>query len=560
MMMKKILVIIALSLSTAGHARADAKTSAVSIVSADGKAIAGASVVINGKEVGTLPTEIQLQPGRYLVEVERSGFKTWRTWLDVKSGQPSKLSVTFAPRLAQKTPKGGTLLVAADVLTADVWIDGKARGKVPLLLADLAPKKYQVTVKATGFAPKSQQVEVVAGKTTRLSVALRADKAATLKVLAEPSDVTISLDGKPRGVAPLTLHGLAAGQHVVEGSRDGYVTARREVSLTTGKVTTVKLVLEEPPANRPTGALRVTANTAQALVAIDGRFVGKTPLLRKGVVVGPHLVTVRKEGHAQFIVTVNVKANKIAAVEATLEKSQSVASSQPASQPASSPSKKRVEDAVNQMFSRSAQLMAPAFVGGEFSLGFPHLIEFRLTTGFYRAGRIAIDGGVSLRSFFSITEASLHARVRLLDKDPFWVATQIEIGGGGGPASRNTFSMRIGGLASWRPSKWTMLTGRALLQIYTDRLCPESPRTNEASGCTTPPGGLNANDVRSRFTSAGLLIALGIEVPVMPWLSVFGELEFSAAANRRAYTDAFVGYMPNSDPHVYGRVGVTLRR
>lgn len=418
---------------------------AVTIESSDGKALGAASVVINGKEVGNLPTEITLQAGRYLVEVERAGYKTWRRWLDVKSGQPQKLSVTFvgvSPSV--KKPTGGTLLVASDVLSAEVWVDGKKRGTVPLLLSDLAAAEYQVTVKADGYAPKSKKVAVTVGKTTRVSIALRADLAATLKVLAEPSGVDVLVDGDVRGRAPLTIHGLSAGQHVIEGRRDGYLSSRREVALVAGKVFTLKLELKEPPPSRPTGALRVTSNVSQALVAIDGRFVGKTPLLRKDVIVGPHVITVRKKGYDQLIVTVNVKPQQIAAVEAKLDKE--AMPSQPASQPASQPTQGRaaVQDDVRQVFSRSARLVPPAYVGGDASLGFPHLIDLRLTTGFYRAGRIAIDGGVALRSYFSMTEALLHTRVRLYDKDPFWIATQLEIGGGGGPASRNTFSVRIG--------------------------------------------------------------------------------------------------------------------
>ncbi|PID38423.1 MAG: hypothetical protein CSB49_05705 [Proteobacteria bacterium] len=531
----------------------------VTIQSDTGSALPGSMVTINGKAVGAVPTRLRLRVGRYLVEVERPGYRTWRQWLDVKADTPSTLKVKLISTTV--APTTGALLVASDVLDAEVLVDGKSAGKVPALVEQLKPGTHRVRVQAKGYAPKESSATVTAGKTTK--VTLRLKPTTELKIVSEPAAVEVWVNGEKKGLAPLSLTNLKAGKHLVEGRLAGHTSVQRTVELTQGKLFTLKLELKAQRAAPATGGLRVTSNQPQALVFIDGRFVGKTPLLRPQVVVGPHVVTVRKKGFAEHLETVEVKAGTIAALTAKLtpggaSQPTSLAASQPTSKPTSRPTED--DEDTRLMNAHSARLVAPAYVVGDVSVGFPHLLEARLTTGLFDLGRVGMDAGVALRTYFVVTEVDLRLRARLLRAAPFSLAAVLALGGGGGPKSRNTFHVDFGAIGTWQYKRRFNVSAHALLSIYTDRLCPENSSENEVDACRVPPDDLTSAKVRKRFTSVRLMLGATMSVPITDWLSVFGGLEVAAAANRRSFTDTFASYMPSSDPHVYGRVGVTLKR
>ncbi|MCK5799037.1 MAG: PEGA domain-containing protein [Deltaproteobacteria bacterium] len=124
-------------------------TGATASVGSSG-ATSSAMITINGKAVGRIPTSLRLQAGRYFVEVTRPGYKTWRHWLDVKAATPTTLRVKMAAAISK--PTTGALLVAADILVSEVFVDGKSVGKVPALVANLSPGAHRIEVRAQGYA------------------------------------------------------------------------------------------------------------------------------------------------------------------------------------------------------------------------------------------------------------------------------------------------------------------------------------------------------------------------------------------------------------------------
>jgi hypothetical protein len=106
----------------------------------------GASVRLDGQPSGTVPFDETVQPGRHLVQVEREGYNTYTQWVDVAGGQV----ITIPVMLEAQAPDTGSLLVAADVPTARVSVDGQARGQTPLVLDGLTEGEHVVEVTAEG--------------------------------------------------------------------------------------------------------------------------------------------------------------------------------------------------------------------------------------------------------------------------------------------------------------------------------------------------------------------------------------------------------------------------
>ena len=537
----------------------------LTIESAPGANVDGATVKINGKDVGKVPVPISLSRGRYLVEVAKEGFKSYRKWINVKQGEKKTMAVT----LLSARPRSGTLLVHSSAPGAVIYMDGRKVDRAPALLQKLKAGKYVVEARAKGYQSKSVEVKVEAGKTAKVTIELELTPATkalgggTVQVVARPKRVEIFVDGKSRGLAPVKVQGLAPGSHHIEGRKEGHVSAEQTVKIAKGEFKAIKLTLKEKVPPKRTGALRVISPLSRVLVFIDGQMVGKTPLLKHQIIPGPHFVTTRKKGYEDQVQTVNIKANQVVELKTMLVKEKA-----PASAPASAPAKGKGEEEDPQggvpygMSSYGAHLVGRWNFTADVSLGFAHIFETRLTAGLFQKGFFAIDAGVEFRTFGAMSEIGLHSKFRVLHYHPFAVALLLDLGGGGGPSSRSTFYTNFGVSASMWFKKLVTFTARIYLNIYSDRLCPEDNEPgNEVDVCVfggSYPDGLE-HTPRDRFTEVRLLMSAIVEVPVHRRVNIFGIFEGAPGTSRWAYTDAFAGVMPSSDASVYGRVGVTFK-
>jgi hypothetical protein len=119
-----------------------------------------------------------------------------------------------------------------------------------------------------------------------------------------PQGAQVQIDGKtdPSWVTPLTLSGLAAGQHSVTFSKPGYSTDTRTVAVRSGSKASVAGRLTQTVAT-----LVVTSNPAGANIYVDGRNTGKLTPAQVSVEKGQHVILVRKSGfiddttNAQFV-------------------------------------------------------------------------------------------------------------------------------------------------------------------------------------------------------------------------------------------------------------------
>jgi serine/threonine protein kinase len=125
-----------------------------------------------------------------------------------------------------------------------------------------------------------------------------------LTIDSTPSGAQVAIDGKtdPSWVTPLTLSGLAAGQHSVTLSKSGYSNETRAVSVASGGKSAIAGRLSQLAAT-----LAVTSNPAGANIFVDGKNTGKLTPAQVSVDKGQHTVLVRKSGfiddttNAQFV-------------------------------------------------------------------------------------------------------------------------------------------------------------------------------------------------------------------------------------------------------------------
>jgi hypothetical protein len=150
-----------------------------------------------------------------------------------------------------------------------------------------------------------------------------------LLVRSSPEGAVVLVGGKRRGTTPLVLRDLPLGRHDVRVSRPGYAPVERQISLTTTDPSgSLDLALTElvatgrrTPAGESTsvGSIAALSRPSGALVYLDGRVIGRTPLVAARVAPGPHAVRLELGGHRRWSTTIDVKAGARIRVAASLE-------------------------------------------------------------------------------------------------------------------------------------------------------------------------------------------------------------------------------------------------
>lgn len=130
---------------------------------------------------------------------------------------------------------------------------------------------------------------------------------AALFVTSAPSGATVVLDDQVVGQTPLTLTGLAEGEHTIVIEKQGYEPLTRQVQTPVGELTSVGVNLASIQ-----GSMTLITDVVGAEIVLDGRPVGKvtadrTEYPQDGLGAGGHTLVLRADGvevKRQFSVSV----------------------------------------------------------------------------------------------------------------------------------------------------------------------------------------------------------------------------------------------------------------
>lgn len=139
-----------------------------------------------------------------------------------------------------------TLTVVPD--NATISVDGRPMGTSPLTKPlQIAAGTHKIEVTADGYEPQKQDVMVTAEvPLTRTFTLKLIPKTGKIRISSTMGRVTVTVDGTPRGYAPLEVE-LDAGGHLIETTAPDFESRRDEVVIAAGQtrelpVTLVKVV------------------------------------------------------------------------------------------------------------------------------------------------------------------------------------------------------------------------------------------------------------------------------------------------------------------------------
>ncbi len=192
----------------------------------------------------------------------------------------------YLPSTAAAAEAPGTLVVNTNPAGVPVLIDGQPRGVTPLSL-ELAPGAHELRLVTSGDA-RVIPLTITAGGTVSQSIEFPqvGPRTGQLMVRSEPSGARVTVDGTPRGAAPLTLEGLLPGTHTVVLAND-LNSVTYEVAVEAGATASLVVPMSTPQGVPVSGWIAVAA-PAEVQVYEDSRLLGTSRSDRIMVSAGRH--------------------------------------------------------------------------------------------------------------------------------------------------------------------------------------------------------------------------------------------------------------------------------
>jgi hypothetical protein len=148
----------------------------------------------------------------------------------------------------------GKLLVRSSPAGARVTINGRVRGRTPLILRDLPLRVLTVTLTQTGYRPSEQRVALSAARpTATVEAKLIAESGETgssattgsLYVESRPSSARVFVDNRSIGSTPVSIPDLSPGYHRVRLELAGFTSWVTMAEVKVGARTRVSASLEQ---------------------------------------------------------------------------------------------------------------------------------------------------------------------------------------------------------------------------------------------------------------------------------------------------------------------------
>lgn len=245
----------------------------------------GASVIIDGQDRGTTPvTLFDIAPGRHHLKLRLPGYVERDRFFNTSEGPSIEKSAVL-----QEVK--GLLLVKTEPAGANVVIDGASRGQTPLLITDLAAKDtYALRLRKAGYLEQSLTLKFNGREPKVIEEKLVLDSG-VINVVSDPPGAAVTVNGIPRGKAPVLVKGIPKGTASVKLVMEGFSDEVRELAMRAGDQQTLSVALQPLP-----GTLHLISVPDGARFYVNDEARGVGPLVIPGVKPGTYVVRVEKEG------------------------------------------------------------------------------------------------------------------------------------------------------------------------------------------------------------------------------------------------------------------------
>jgi len=210
----------------------------------------------------------------------------------------SKERLEAQSNLKQVENSIATVLVESSPPNAQIYVDREelgSWGETPRTVA-ISPGKHKITLKLPNFHPQDVEIESHIGSTTKINVNLM-PILSKIRLVSNVSDiksvfVTIDNGEKKKLNVPAEME-VQVGVHSIKIEAEGFVPIEKSVNVIENEILNVDFTL--PPLPPPAGTMNIISSPSSALVKLDGKEFGFTPLV-KSTPAGRHSILVSSKG------------------------------------------------------------------------------------------------------------------------------------------------------------------------------------------------------------------------------------------------------------------------
>jgi hypothetical protein len=187
---------------------------------------------------------------------------------------------------ADTVPTTGTVAVNSEPAGAAVVIDGEAHGTTPMT-ATVKTGAHTIELSKDGVR-RTMTVNVTANQQLSQFIEMPKATAGTgdLQVRTDPPGARVVVDGQFRGMSPVTVQGLAPGNHVVVLQND-LGSVNDDVTIQAGATASLVVPLKAPQGAPVSGWISITAPVELQVLESD-RLLGTSRTDRIMVAAGRH--------------------------------------------------------------------------------------------------------------------------------------------------------------------------------------------------------------------------------------------------------------------------------
>lgn len=269
----------------------------------------GASITLNGIDVGksTPATLERLPTGAHTLVLSHKWYETTTQKITIVAGETQQVNVTMNPTFAD--------LVVEAKSDEVVLVNGASKGK-GRWSGRVAPGVYKVEVSKPSHETAKKQISLKSGDQEVLTLTPEPIYS-SLKVVSDPLDAEIFLNGVSYGVAPKIIRDVLVGTYELELRKPSFGVYRAQVEVLEGQMNQVDGTLTSM------GVISVSSPTSGAEVYLNGSYKGLAPLTLGDLTPGNYKVELKKSGHDTYSKTVSIAPGSSETVEASLKEASS---------------------------------------------------------------------------------------------------------------------------------------------------------------------------------------------------------------------------------------------
>ena len=198
------------------------------------------------------PGTVRVSIGEHVITAEQAGYRAARETFTAVAGTPAEVTLTLertssviriVTTPADVEVKVNGVVVGKTAAAAEAPAGSTTVPSAPLVINDVTTGTHSVELTRPCFVSSTQRVEVAQPDDYTVGPVTLRPAFGTVSITANQPGAQVFIDGKERGVAPMKITDLCAGQHLVE-LRTRFGADSRRIDVKAGDETAVESVLK----------------------------------------------------------------------------------------------------------------------------------------------------------------------------------------------------------------------------------------------------------------------------------------------------------------------------